>query len=92
MSGAERRDSYLGSWLGSGAATGDDEASEARFEEFARQQLLPFLRHEPHGPALLREHMVSLARRADEPGALARCVALEPPCGPRIGCCDLRRC
>ena len=76
MSGAVRRDSYLGSWLGSGAATGDDEANEARFEEFAREQLLPFLRHEPHGPALLREHMVSLARRADEPGALARCVAL----------------
>ena len=69
-------DTGVGSLLGAAAPASspavDDEAHQQRFEEFARTHLLPFLRLQPHGAALLRAYMVELASRPDEPWALPR--------------------
>lgn len=54
----------------------DAEASEQRFEEFARLYLVQFVQSEPFGAVLLREYAVALAARADAPTALMRCTAL----------------
>ena len=63
---------------GGGGAVAAAEAVQERFEEFARVHLLPFLRLQPDGSSLLREHMISLASCPIEEdiGALPRCAAL----------------